>query len=98
MGTTALREFVVAWWEARSLQLLEGKGDGLPVVLNHFKFSHLTDDIELLPSHGCDIAPCHHELGCDLTRPINDVPMPRSRRVPTVYTRISASTRCGARS
>ena len=72
----AMREFVLAWWEARSLQRLEGKNDGLPVVLGHFLYSHLTVDIDFLLAHGCEITRYYDELGCDLARPLVEAPIP----------------------
>lgn len=72
----AMSDFVLAWWEARSRQRFAAIDDDLPRVLFQIPFAHLTEEIDFYVSRGYEVARYFHELGRDLTQPIQSVVFP----------------------
>jgi mycothiol synthase len=71
-----MSDFVLAWWEARSRQRFAAIDDDLARVLFQIPFSHLTDEIDFYVSRGYEVARYFHELGRDLSTPIEPVVLP----------------------
>ena len=71
-----MSDFVLAWWEARSGQRFATIDDDLPRVFFQDSYSHLTDEIDFFISRGYTIVRYFHELGRDLSVPIEPVEFP----------------------
>ena len=79
-----MSDFVLQWWEARSRQRFAAVDDELPRVLFQIPFRHLTDEIDFYMSRGYEVARYFHELGRDLTVPIEPVAFPQGVEVRTL--------------
>jgi ribosomal protein S18 acetylase RimI-like enzyme len=71
-----MSDFVLGWWEARSRQRFAELGDDLERVLFQIPYSHLTDEIDFYVSRGYEIVRYFHELGRDLSVPLELVALP----------------------
>ncbi len=68
--TNEMRDFVLGWWEARGRQRLAEDSISLPARFYAHRFDHQEKDIAFLVSRGYEIVRYYHELGRDLSQPI----------------------------
>ncbi|NHZ70486.1 MAG: hypothetical protein GWP18_02465, partial [Proteobacteria bacterium] len=68
--TNEMRHFVLDWWEARGQQRLREDSNTLPARFYAHRFDHQEEDIAFLVSRGYEIVRYYHELGRDLSQPI----------------------------
>lgn len=71
-----MSDFVLDWWEARSRQRFAATNDDLPRVLFQIPYAHLTHEIDFFVSRGYQVVRYFHELGRDLSLPIEPVALP----------------------
>ena len=79
--TDAVRDFALAWWEARSRQRFAEYHDELPRLLYQYVYQHETTEIEYYESRGYEIVRYFHELGRDLLGSLDPVVLPDSIEV-----------------
>ena len=73
--TDAIRDFALAWWEARCRQRFAEHDDELPRLLYQYVYQHLLSEIAYYESRGYEIVRHYHELGRDLRDPLGPVSM-----------------------